>query len=199
MQTDSTQPQPPLVHIVSHGPYCLDGVAAAVAVSRYRAGTTIVPHFSGNERINEVLRSINPDAAPPGSELWITDISWTEKETDVHLRSLAAQGVKIYWFDHHRTALKRYAAGEVDVPFADHVVSEEQAAARLVYEYLEKQSAVAGHCDHTFAAFAPVVALADDNDRWIHASPASRELPLTVRTVRAARAGRGGMHASMTV
>ena len=199
MQTDSTQPQPPLVHIVSHGPYCLDGVAAAVAVARYRAGTTIVPHFSGNECINEVLRSIGPDAAPPGSELWITDISWTEKETDAHLRSLAAQGVKIYWFDHHRTALKRYAAGEVDVPFADHVVSEEKAAARLVYEYLEKQSAVSGHCDDTFAAFAPVVAMADDNDRWIHAIPGSRELALTIRTMGAERDSLEGYQALLDI
>ena len=103
---------PPLVHIVSHGPYCLDGVTAAVAVARYRAGATIVPHFSGNDRINEILRSIGPDAAPPGSELWITDISWTEKATDDHLRNLAARGVALRWFDHHRTALKRYAAGE---------------------------------------------------------------------------------------
>src|SRR2546425_776969 len=152
MTKDMPQPHPPLVHIVSHGPYCLDGVAAAVAVARYRAGTTIVPHFSGNERINEVLRSISPDAAPSGSELWITDISWTEKETDAHLRSLAAQGTKIYWFDHHRTALKRHAAGEVDVPFADHVVSEEKAAARLVYEYLEKQSTASGQSSDTLAA-----------------------------------------------
>ena len=113
--------RPPVVHVVSHGPYCLDGVAAAVAVARYYADTTVVPHFSGNERINEVIRSITPEAAPAGSEVWITDISWTEQATDDHLSQLAAQGVKIYWIDHHRTAIKRYAAGTINVPFADKV------------------------------------------------------------------------------
>ncbi len=183
MKKDRSEPQPPLVHIVSHGPYCLDGVAAAVAVARYRQGATIVPHFSGNDRINEVLRSIDPDAAPAGSELWVTDISWTEKETDAHLRNLAAHGVKIRWFDHHRTALKRYTAGDIDVPFTDQVVSEEASAARLVYEHLEKQLAATNQCNDTFTSFKPVVAMADDNDRWIHAIPGSRELAWTIRTM----------------
>lgn len=196
MNTDITQSSPPLVHIVSHGPYCLDGVAAAVAVARYRTGTTVIPHFSGNDRINEVLRSIGPDAAPPGSELWITDISWTEKETDAHLRSLAAGGVKIYWFDHHRTALKRYAAGNVDVPFADQVVSEEMAAARLVYEYLEKQLAAP---NAKFTNFAPVIAMADDNDRWIHAIPGSHELALTIRAMGTEQDSLEGYHALLDI
>lgn len=190
---------PPLVHIVSHGPYCLDGVTAAVAVARFREGSPIMPHFSGNDRINEVIRSIEPEAAPPGSELWITDISWTEKETDVHLRKLAKQGVKIYWFDHHRTALKRYAAGEIDVPFTDQVISEEVAAARLVYEYLEKQLSACGQHNDWFAAFAPVVAMADDNDRWIHAIPGSRELALTIRTMGADRDCLDGYHALLHI
>lgn len=196
MNTDITQSSPPLVHIVSHGPYCLDGVAAAVAVARYRTGTTIIPHFSGNDRINEVLRSIGPDATPSGSELWITDISWTEKETDAHLRSLAARGVKIYWFDHHRTALKRYAAGNVDVPFADQVVSEEVAAARLVYEYLEKQLTAP---NAEFTDFAPVIAMADDNDRWIHAIPGSHELALTIRAMGTEQDSLEGYHALLDI
>jgi len=183
MKKDAPQPQPPLVHLVSHGPYCLDGVAAAVAVARYRSGATIIPHFSGNEHINQVIRSISLEAAPAGSELWITDISWTEKETDAHLRDLAAHGVKIYWFDHHRTALKRYAAGEIDVPFAEQVVSEQVSAARLVYERLEQQLTNSGQHNEAFTAFSPVVAMADDNDRWIHAIPGSRELALTIRTL----------------
>jgi oligoribonuclease NrnB/cAMP/cGMP phosphodiesterase (DHH superfamily) len=183
MEKNEFSSQPPLVHLVSHGPYCLDGVAAAVAVARYRAGATIVPHFSGNERINQVIRSIDRDAAPAGSELWITDISWTEKETDAHLRDLAAHGVKIYWFDHHRTALKRYAAGEIDVPFTAQVVSEKVSAARLVYEHLEQQLTTSAQHNETFAAFSPVVAMADDNDRWLHAIPGSRELALTIRTL----------------
>jgi oligoribonuclease NrnB/cAMP/cGMP phosphodiesterase (DHH superfamily) len=177
--TDSSQ----IVHIVSHGPYCLDGVAAAVTVARYRAGATIIPHFSGNEKINDVLRSIGPDAAPPGSELWITDISWTAKETDEHLCALAAQGVSIRWFDHHRTALKRYAAGDINVPFTARVVSEEFSAARLVYQFLEEQLAAAQLTNRRFVEFRQAVAMADDNDRWIHAIPGSRELAWTIRTM----------------
>ncbi len=199
MKKDRSHIQPPLVHIVSHGPYCLDGVAAAVAVARHRTGATIIPHFSGNEHINQVIRSIGPDAVPAGSELWITDISWTETETDAHLRDLATHGVKIYWFDHHRTALKRYAAGEIDVPFTDQVVSEKASAARLVYEHLEQQTSTSGQRNETFAAFSPVVAMADDNDRWIHAIPGSRELALTIRTLGADRESLEGYQALLKI
>jgi oligoribonuclease NrnB/cAMP/cGMP phosphodiesterase (DHH superfamily) len=197
MEKDTSHP--PLVHIVSHGPYCLDGVAAAVAVARYRSGATIIPHFSGNDYINQVIRSIGPDAAPADSELWITDISWTETETDAHLRDLAIHGVKIYWFDHHRTALKRYAAGEIDVPFTDQVVSEKASAARLVYEHLEQQLTTSDQRNETFNAFSPVVAMADDNDRWIHAIPGSRELALTIRTLGADRESLEGYQALLKI
>jgi oligoribonuclease NrnB/cAMP/cGMP phosphodiesterase (DHH superfamily) len=191
--------QPQIVHIVSHGPYCLDGVAAAVAVARYRAGTTLIPHFSGNEHINEVLRTIDPDSAPAGSELWITDISWTDQETDEHLRNLAAHGVKIFWFDHHRTAIKRYAAGNIDVPFTDHVISEEASAARLVYEHLEKQLTVSHQANQWFTDFRSVVAMADDNDRWIHAIPGSRELAWTIRAMGENRESLAGYHALLSI
>lgn len=183
MEKDNSQLSSQIVHIVSHGPYCLDGVAAAVAVARYRSGATIIPHFSGNEHINAVLRSIELDAAPAGSELWITDISWTAKETDEHLRRLATHGVKIFWFDHHRTALKRYTAGAINVPFTDHIVSEEFSAARLVYEHLAKQLTETKQENARFTAFQKAVAMADDNDRWIHAIPGSRELAWTIRTM----------------
>ncbi|MBI3248704.1 MAG: hypothetical protein HYZ50_19545 [Deltaproteobacteria bacterium] len=189
----------PIVHIVSHGPYCLDGVAAAVAVARYRAEATIVPHFSGNEHIDDMLCSIGPDAAPEGSELWITDISWTTKETDAHLHRLAACGVKIFWFDHHRTALKRYAAGIISVPFTAHVVSEEFSAARLVYEYLQKQLLAEQRTNPRFNEFQKAVAMADDNDRWIHAIAGSRELAWTVRTLSGNDKSLAGYDALLTI
>jgi oligoribonuclease NrnB/cAMP/cGMP phosphodiesterase (DHH superfamily) len=182
-KTPAAQKLPPVVHIVSHGPYCLDGVTAAVAVARYYSNTIVVPHFSGNERINEVLRSITTEDAPPKSELWITDISWTEKATDDHLHALAAQGVKIYWIDHHRTAIKRHEAGVISVPFAGKVISEEFAACRLTYEYLQKRDAPVPSSNGNFKALARLVAMADDNDRWIHAIPGSRELAWVVRTL----------------
>ena len=48
-----TPPPPDLVHIVSHGPHCLDGVTSAVAVARFHAGSEVVPVFANNPEINE--------------------------------------------------------------------------------------------------------------------------------------------------
>src|SRR5213079_447100 len=82
-----------LAHVVSHGPHCLDGVAA-VAVARYQAGRADVEtRFAGNNEVDAVLRGL---ARAPGREheLWITDISWREPETDEHLTRLAGAGVR---------------------------------------------------------------------------------------------------------
>jgi oligoribonuclease NrnB/cAMP/cGMP phosphodiesterase (DHH superfamily) len=176
-------PRAKLVRIVSHGPHCLDGVAAAVSVARFYAGRAEVEaRFAANNEIDGVLRDLD---AVPGrdSELWITDISWREPETDAHLRALAAAGVRIFWIDHHRTALERFRAGAVDVPFADRVLSEDFAASRLVYEYLARRADVEGGCPPAFTALERLIAMADDNDRWLHRIPGSRELAWTVRTL----------------
>jgi oligoribonuclease NrnB/cAMP/cGMP phosphodiesterase (DHH superfamily) len=171
----------PTVHVVSHGPHCLDGVTAAVAVARYHGERApVVTRFASNSEIDAVLRATAP---APSDELWITDISWRERETDDHLSRLAAAGVRIYWIDHHRTALERFAAGEVRVPFTDRVLSEEYAASRLTYDYLARRLAAEGRSEARFAAFAPVVAMADDNDRWLHRVPGSRELAWVVRAL----------------
>src|SRR5439155_380315 len=46
-----------LAHVVSHGPHCLDGVAAAVAVARYQAGRADVQtRFASNSEVDAVLR-----------------------------------------------------------------------------------------------------------------------------------------------
>src|SRR6266568_2358026 len=165
---------PKQVHVVSHGPHCLDGVAAAVAVARYQEGRAeVVPHFAGNSEIDAVLRGLALDPARD-PELWITDISWREPETDAHLRALAAAGVRIYWIDHHRTALE---------PFADRVLSEEFAASRLVYDYLSRRLQAEGRAAPEFAKLAPLIAMADDNDRWLHRVPGSRELAWVVRSL----------------
>jgi len=168
-----------LVHVVSHGPHCLDGTAAAVTVARYHEGAEVRPHFASNSEIDDVLRGLS---ATPGreTELWITDISWRQPETDAHLRALAAAGVRVYWIDHHRTALERVRAGKVDVPFTDSVLSEEYAASRLTYEYLAGRLRAEGRESPRFDALARLVAMADDNDRWLHRIPGSRELAWTV-------------------
>ena len=158
-------------------------MVAAVAVARYhRAEADILPRFAGNNEIDTVLRTLAP-APGPEADLWITDISWREPETDAHLRALAAAGVRIYWIDHHRTALQRFRAGLVNVPFADRVLDEQYAASRLVYEYLERRLAAEGRTVPAFAALARLVAMADDNDRWLHRVPGSRELAWVVRSL----------------
>jgi oligoribonuclease NrnB/cAMP/cGMP phosphodiesterase (DHH superfamily) len=171
-----------LVHVVSHGPHCLDGTAAAVTVARYHEGADVQPQFASNSEIDDVLRGL---AATPGrdTELWITDISWRQPETDAHLRALVAAGVRVYWIDHHRTALERVRAGRVDVPFTDSVLSEEYAASRLTYEYLAGRLRAEGRLLPRFDALARLVAMADDNDRWLHRIPGSRELAWTVRAL----------------
>jgi oligoribonuclease NrnB/cAMP/cGMP phosphodiesterase (DHH superfamily) len=169
---------PATVHIVSHGPHCLDGVAAAVAVARSQEGHTPVEvRFASNSEIDAVLRALDP---APGSELWITDISWREPATDAHLTRLAAAGLPIYWIDHHRTALERFGAGLVKVAFADRVLSEEFSAARLAYDYLVHRLATKGRSAPRLATFGNVVLMADDNDRWLHRIPGSRELAWVV-------------------
>src|SRR5262249_41815900 len=144
-------PTPKVVHVVSHGPTCLDGVTAAVAVTRYYGDRARVnAHFASNSEIDRVLQALRPEGDGE-RELWITDISWREPATDAHLRSLAADGVRIYWIDHHRTALERVKAGRVDVPFTDTVLSEDFAASRLTYEYLARRLASERRREPAFA------------------------------------------------
>lgn len=171
------------VHVMSHGPHCLDGVTAAAAVARFYEGRAeVVPHFASNSEIDEALRALA--LRPPNdAELWITDISWKDPATDAHLRALAQAGVRISWIDHHRTALQRAKAGQVNVPFAANVLSEDYAASRLVYEHLRARGEREGTLPAGFARFARVVEMADDNDRWLHRVPGSRELAWVVRAL----------------
>jgi len=201
-----------LVHIVSHGPHCLDGVTAAVAVARFHAGAEIQPRFANNPEIDQVLLAVPPP--PPGrtQDLWITDISWSGAETERHLRELAAAGTRIFWIDHHRTAIARVQRGAIAVPFTEMVVKDTYAASRLVYEHLRarlkreragqpdethlehgqigSEAAARGRGDPGFLALERLVMLADDNDRWIHALPGSHELALTVAAMRGTEAFR---------
>lgn len=179
-----SNPTPPrLVHVVSHGPHCLDGVAAAVAVARYRSTSEVRPYFSGNPKINEILCGLKIDEPLADQELWITDISWTAPEADAHLRRLAGRGLPIFWIDHHRTAIERLKAGSIDVPFKHRIVDDRYAASRLVFEYLQQRLRAEGRENRELESFAPVVRMADDNDRWLHQVPGSWELALTVRAM----------------
>lgn len=182
---------------MSHGPHCLDGVTSAVAVTRFHAGLEVDARFANNPEINEVIQGVPVPPAGRRHELWITDIGWTEPATDAHLRTLAAAGTRIVWIDHHRTAIERVKRGAIDVPFAVMVVEDTWAASRLVYEHLRRRlegegTTPSGKPEHAaaFRDLAKLVAMADDNDRWIHDLPGSRELALTVGAMRDADAYR---------
>lgn len=176
---------------MSHGPHCLDGVTSAVAVARFHAGAEVRAHFANNPEINEAILAVPPAPAGRAQELWITDISWNRPDADAHLRTLAGGGTRIVWIDHHRTAIERVKRGGVDVPFGTMIVEDTWAASRLVYEHLARRLADEGGTPSgrpadadAFRALAKLVAMADDNDRWIHAVPGSRELALTVGAMR---------------
>ncbi len=168
----------PVIHVVSHGPHCLDGVAAAAAIARFHESADVRVRFASNPEVNAVLREI---VARSGEQLWITDLSWSDPETEAYLAELARRGVELHWFDHHRTAIERLRKGGFDLPFATRVVTDEFAAAKLVYDHLARQAD--GSAPARFLSFAPVVAMADDNDRWLHRIPGSRELALVVRAM----------------
>jgi len=75
------------------------------------------------------------------------------------------------------------------------VVEDTYAASRLVFDHLKSrlvgaQRTPSGRPEHAadFLALEKLVALADDNDRWIHALPGSRQLALTVGAMRDATA-----------
>lgn len=179
---------PRTVHIVSHGPHCLDGVAAAVAIAKYRAGSEVRPLFSGNPKINEVLRGLDIEGLLEEQELWITDISWTERETNAHISGLVARGLPVYWIDHHRTAIERLASGKIAVPFTHRIVTDRYSAARLVFDYLQERLEAEGRESAELDAFRPVVMMADDNDRWVHEIPGSWELALALRALNSSEA-----------
>ena len=60
--------------------------------------------FVSNREIDETLQRYDP-THPEDEELWITDISWREPATDLHLDSLIGRGLKSYWVDHHKSAI----------------------------------------------------------------------------------------------
>jgi oligoribonuclease NrnB/cAMP/cGMP phosphodiesterase (DHH superfamily) len=168
------------VHVVSHGPHCLDGVTAAVVVSRYRRGATVLPRFSSNAEIDQTLRELSCEASDGEHEVWITDISWTDPAVDRHLQSLLDRGVRVYWIDHHRSALRRAARGEVKVDLTARVLSEAFAASRLVYDFVCDRARSEGGASPVLTKLQRLVAMADDNDRWVHAIQGSRDLALVV-------------------
>jgi len=174
------------IQVVSHGPSCLDGVMAAAAVARFYQGHKVFTTLAGNNDADRVLQDLTLKSGDAGNEneIWITDLSWNSRATGAHLAELSQRGARIYWIDHHRTAVSRADAPEFKVPFAGKVLSEQYSAARLAFNFLKRMGRELSDRQRAeFEAFQPFVMIADDHDRWIHKIPESSDWALAVQTL----------------
>jgi len=160
----------------------LDGLTCAVVAARHFSGRRFEPIFASNREIDQVLQHYAP-TNPDLEELWITDISWREPATNIHLEALVAAGLKLYWVDHHKSAIDRRSQGLLSVPFSDFVLDDKWAASRLLYDYLLHRSPQRDHTQSDLLALHNLVMLADDVDRWILEIDGSRDLALAVRAM----------------
>jgi oligoribonuclease NrnB/cAMP/cGMP phosphodiesterase (DHH superfamily) len=167
------------IQVVSHGLTCLDGVVAAATVAHFNPGNRVTPIFVTNSDADRVLQELRL-AAGAQNEIWITDLSWRCEATAFHLNRLAGAGARIYWIDHHRSAISRADAPEFRVEFAGKVLSEEFSAARLTYDYLRRRRRHLGKSANG-SDFFRIVELADDYDRWVHRLPDSSKWALAVQ------------------
>jgi oligoribonuclease NrnB/cAMP/cGMP phosphodiesterase (DHH superfamily) len=157
-------------------------LTCAVVAARYFAGRRFEPIFASNREIDDILGHYDP-THPEDEELWITDISWREPATDVHLDSLVARGLDLFWVDHHKSAIDRRAEGHLRVQFTDYVLDDSYCASRLLYHYLCERAASRGESKPGLLALENLVMLADDIDRWVLQIAGSRELALAVRAM----------------
>lgn len=173
------------IEVISHGPSCLDGVMAAAAVERFYQDSSVHVRLAANGESDRVIQELKPAGDGRDDELWITDLSWTSTETATHLNELAHEGTRIFWIDHHRTAVSRSGAPEFRVAFAGRVLSEEFSAAKLTFNFLGQLAQNSGDEDHfrRYQAFYPFAELADDHDRWLHNVPGSADWALAVQTL----------------
>ncbi len=173
------------VQIVSHGPSCLDGVMAAAAIRRFYSGEQVHVALAANGDSDRIIQGVRPKPGARLDELWITDLSWTSLDTASYLRQLAREGTRLFWIDHHRSALSRRDSPEFDVPFTARVLTEQFSAAKLTFDFLEKTALETGNYERLEAGrgFAPFAALADDHDRWVHHIPGSEDWALAVQTL----------------
>lgn len=185
------------IQIVSHGPGCLDGVVAAAAVGRFYQGHRVIPIFASNSESDRTIQGLRLRAGGLADEIWITDLSWTSNRTRERLEGLARAGAKVFWIDHHRTAVSRATAPEFDLPFAGKVLTEDFSAARLVYNFLEQRIGELSDdaARQAFADFAPIAMIADDHDRWVHRIPESPDWALAVQTLGSSQSYREIMRA----
>ncbi len=172
------------IQIVSHGPSCLDGVMAAAAIARFFEGSRVFANLPGNNESDRAIQSLKLRDKSGADEIWITDLSWTQARTAAHLKELADAGARVFWIDHHRTAVSRADAPEFKAPFAGKVLSEKYSAARLTFDFLKRrEEELSAERRRDFESFRRFAEIADDHDRWIHKIPESPEWALAVQTL----------------
>ncbi len=111
---------------------------AAAAVARFYDGHKVFTTLAGNNEADSIIGKVELKSEDNNDEIWITDLSWNSPATGAHLAELSERGAKIYWIDHHRTAVSRADAPEFKVPFAGKVLTEQFSAARLTFNFLKK-------------------------------------------------------------
>jgi len=177
--------KPRTIQIISHGPSCLDGVMAAAAIARFFEGNRVFASLPGNNESDRAIQNLKLRDKSGADEIWITDLSWTQPQTAAHLKELSDAGARIFWIDHHRTAVSRAEAPEFKVPFAGKVLSEKYSAARLTFDYLKRRDEELSSAEkrRDFESFRRFAEIADDHDRWIHKIPESPDWALAVQTL----------------
>jgi oligoribonuclease NrnB/cAMP/cGMP phosphodiesterase (DHH superfamily) len=165
--------------VVSHGPFCLDGVAAAACVGRFYGESRVTPVFAHPSDVDRAIEEATRASSEP-QDLWIADITWKDQKTETLFKDLVHRGWRIFWIDHHTIALEKDAKEMESIGLTGWVASNRFSAARLLYDYLISAEALLGKAPSSLKRFEKVVLLADDNDRWVHKLRGSRELAMTV-------------------
>jgi oligoribonuclease NrnB/cAMP/cGMP phosphodiesterase (DHH superfamily) len=165
--------------VISHGPYCLDGIASAACVGRFYGEVNVTPIFTHPSGVDRVIKEATQNSNQP-QDLWIADITWKTPETDNYLKQLVKDGWRIFWADHHAIAINKRERDVKEIGLTGWVASDQYSAARLLFDYMVSHEDKIGKANQELLEFRKVVLLADDNDRWIHNLSGSRELALTV-------------------
>ncbi|MEK6684193.1 MAG: hypothetical protein AABY46_05985 [Nitrospirota bacterium] len=165
--------------VVSHGPFCLDGIAAAACVGRFYGESSVTPVFTHPSDVDRVIEEATRASSKP-QDLWIADITWKHQKTETLFKDLVRQGWRIFWIDHHTIAIEKDEAELQALGLTGWVATNQFSAARLLYDYLISAEDLLGKAPLVLKQFEKVVRLADDNDRWVHKLRGSRELALTV-------------------
>ena len=165
--------------IVTHGPFCLDGMASAVCVGRFYGEARTTPLFAHPSEVDRVIEEATRNSDDP-RDLWIADITWKQPKTEKLFKELLRQRWRIFWIDHHSIAVEKDEKEIQALGLTGWVASRRFSAARLLYDYLISAEDLLGKAPADLKRFESVVLLADDNDRWLHQRKGSRELALTV-------------------